>query len=135
MDDQYAGARERIAAQRGELRGWRPLTMGDVAVVALQVLGVVRGAPGLLGLRVIVAGATPEALNQRGLAAAERALRRRAVLAEDDAFVVEHLGALHEGSGDAGDDPLMWPWLAAVIHVPERRLPAIAGLATDTVPR
>ena len=135
MDEQLAAARQRIAAQRGELRGWRPLTIVDVAVVALQVLGMARAVPDTVGLRVVVAGATPEALDRRGLAVAERALRRRAVLADEDEFAVEHVGALHEGNGEPGDDPLAWPWMPIVIHVPERQLPAIAGLATDTVPR
>lgn len=136
MDEPFAEARRRIAAQRGELRGWRPLTLGDVAVVALQVLGMARGEPGMIGLRVVVAAATPEILDRQGLPAAERALRRRAVLAEQDAFVVEHTGSVREGrAGAAPDDPLAWPWLPIVIHVPERQLPAIAGLATDTVPR
>ncbi len=34
---------------------------------------------------------------------------------------------------ESGDDPLMWPWRALTVHVPLARLPAIAGLATDSV--
>ena len=56
--DSLAEARARIAAQRGELRGWRPLTIGDVAVVALQVLGMASNESHTVGLRVVVAGRT-----------------------------------------------------------------------------
>jgi hypothetical protein len=126
-------ARMRIAAQRGELRGWRPLKVGDVAVTALQVLGMVRTEPHTVGLRVVVAGRTPEAIAQRGAATAETLLRRRAVLAPEDPLIIVSTGDGHPGDG-ASDDPLRWPWTWLVIHVPERQLPAIAGLATDTVP-
>lgn len=127
-------ARERIAGQRGELRGWRPLTVGDVAVVAVQVIGMSREEPGTLGVRVVVAGRTAGAIRVQGPAAAEQALRRRSVLGEGDPFRVEHTGELHEGEDEQGDDPAAWPWVALVVHVPERQLPAIAGLTSDTVP-
>jgi len=127
-------ARQRIAMQRGELRGWRPLTIGDVAVVAVQVIGMSREESGTLGMRVVVAGRSADALALRGHEAAEQALRRRSVLGEGDPFHVEHTGELHEGLGEPGDDPLSWPWVALVVHVPERQLPAIAGLTSDTVP-
>ena len=131
--DTWEAARARIAAQRGELRGWRPLTIGDVAVTALQVLGMVRNAPGEVGLRVVVAGRTTEAIAQDGPQAAEILLRRRSVLGVDDPFSVEYTGDLHPGDGQS-DDPLAWPWTTLIVHMPERQLPAIAGLATDTVP-
>ena len=127
-------ARERIAAQRGELRGWHPLTIGEVAVVAVQVIGMSREDSGALGVRVVVAGRSAEAIDAQGPAAAEQALRRRSVLAEGDPFRVEQTGELHEGTWEPGDDPLAWPWVALVVHVPERQLPAIAGLTSDTVP-
>lgn len=126
-------ARARIAAQRGELRGWRPLTQGDVAVMALQVLGMSRGDPDTVGLRVVLAARTPAAAEHDGPGAIERTLRARSVLGPDDPLAVVHTGETHTGDGDA-DDPLRWPWFPLVIHVPERQLPAIAGLATDTVP-
>lgn len=131
--DPLAMARARIAVQRGELHGWRPLTFGDVAVVAVQVLGMARGEPDTVGLRVVVAGRTTQAIEQQGATVAEIALRRRSVLAPDDAFSLVHTGEGHEGDGTS-DEPLHWPWVALVIHVPQRQLPAIAGLATDTVP-
>lgn len=132
--DAIAAARARIAAQRGELRGWRPLVFGDMAVVAVQVLGMVRNDPETVGLRVIVAGRTPHLIAERGAVVVERALRRRAVLAEHDVFVVVHHGEQHGGDGES-DDALRWPWAPLVVHVPLRQLPAIAGLATNTVPR
>ncbi|MGH2345484.1 MAG: hypothetical protein ACRDG4_09690, partial [Chloroflexota bacterium] len=49
-DKMIVAARARIAAQRGELRGWRPLIVGDVAVTAVQVLGMVRGAGREVGI-------------------------------------------------------------------------------------
>jgi hypothetical protein len=131
--DAMAWARERIAAQRGRLNGWRPIIQGDVAVVALEVLGAARGDPDLLGLRVAVAGKTPRALAERGIAETERMLRARAVLAPEDAFHIVHSGEEHAGDG-AQTNPLHWPWVALVVHVPMRRLPAIAGLATNEVP-
>ncbi len=131
--DTWETARARIAAQRGELRGWRPLTIGDVAITALQVLGMVRNVPGEVGLRVVVAGRTSEAIVQRGAQAAETLLRRRSVLGADDPFSVEYTGELHTGDGQS-NDPLAWPWTTLIVHVPARQLPAIAGLATDTVP-
>ncbi len=125
-------ARERIARQKGRLTGWRPLRMTDeVAVTAVEVLGEVRGEPAL-GVRVAVAARNAEALDRDGERAAEGALRRRAVLGPDDPFVVERRGPLHEGDG-GGDDPLLWPWRALTFHAPLARLPAIAGLATDSV--
>jgi hypothetical protein len=132
-DESLAAARARIAAQRGELRGWRPLTVGDVAVTAVQVLGMARGAHGAVGIRVILAGRTKEAISEHGAAVAEQLLRRRAVLGPDDPFVVEHRGEVHEGDGESVN-PLVWPWTTLVIHAPERQLPAIAGLATNEVP-
>jgi hypothetical protein len=132
--DPLAAARARIAAHRGELRGWRPLTVGDVAVNAVQVLGMARGVQGTVGIRVVVAGRSGDAVSLRGPQVAERLLRRRSVLGEDDTFVVESIGALHPGDGEA-EDPLIWPWTTLVIHVPERQLPAIAGLVSDTVPQ
>jgi len=132
-DEALAAARARIAAQRGELRGWRPLTVGEVAVTAVQVLGMARGAHGTVGIRVILAGRTKEAIGERGAAVAEHLLRRRAVLGPDDPFVVEHRGDIHDGDGDS-ENPLIWPWTTLVIHAPERQLPAIAGLATNEVP-
>jgi hypothetical protein len=132
-DEALATARARIAAQRGELRGWRPLTVGDVAVTAVQVLGMARGAHGSVGIRVILAGRTKEAIAERGAAVTEQLLRRRAVLGPDDPFAVEHMGEVHEGDGQS-TNPLAWPWTTLVIHAPERQLPAIAGLATNEVP-
>jgi hypothetical protein len=132
--DSLDEARMRIAAQRGELRGWRPLKVGDVAVTALQVLGMVRTEPHMVGLRVVVAGRTPDAIVQRGAAVAETLLRRRAVLAPEDPLIIVSTGEGHSGEGTS-DDPLRWPWTWLVIHVAERQLPAIAGLATDTVPQ
>jgi len=132
MDDHYIVARERIARQRGRLTGWRPLAItDDVAVIALEVLGDVQGEAAL-GLRVAVAGRNAEVLDRDGDRAAEAALRRRAVLGPDDLFVVERRGPLHEGAGD-GADPLRWPWRGLTFHAPLARLPAIAGLATDSV--
>jgi hypothetical protein len=133
-NDPIAAARARIAAHRGELRGWRPLTVGDIAVNAVQVLGMARGVPGMVGIRVVVAGRSDEAVALRGPQVAERLLRRRSVLGEDDPFVVESIGALHPGDG-AAEDPLIWPWTTLVIHVSERQLPAIAGLMSDIVPQ
>jgi hypothetical protein len=133
LSDPYGDARARIAAQRGELHGWRPLSVGDVAVTALQVLGMVRSEPQTVGLRVVVAGRTPEAIAREGATVVEMLLRRRAVLAPEDAFSIISTGEDHPGDGTS-NDPLRWPWTWLVIHVPERRLPAIAGLATDTVP-
>ncbi len=138
MHDEYTAARERIARQKGRLTGWRPLLITtDVAVTALEVLGDVRGEPAV-GLRVVVAGRSAEALDRDGERAADAALRRRAVLGPADPFVVERRGPLHEGEAghgrpDDGDDPLRWPWRALTFHVPADRLPAIAGLATDAV--
>ena len=126
-------ARARIAAQRGELRGWRPLVIGDVAVTALQVLGMARDEPETVGLRVVLAGRTRDAIEQHGTAVVEQALQRRSVLREEDALRVVHTGDGHDGDGGS-EDPLDWPWITLVIHVPVRQLPAIAGLATDTVP-
>lgn len=126
-------ARARIGAQRGELRGWRPLAYGDVAVTALQVLGMARDQSGSVGLRVVVAGRRSEALAAHGVATAERVLRARSVLGPDDPFTVVSTSAEHPGDG-SGDDPLAWPWVWLVFHVPEAQLPAIAGLATDSVP-
>src|SRR6185437_10832869 len=100
-NEALAAARDRIAAQLGELRGWRPLTVGDVAVTAVQVLGMARGAHGSVGIRVILAGRTAEALGERGAAVAEHLLRRRAVLGPDDPFVVEHMGEVHDGDGES----------------------------------
>jgi hypothetical protein len=132
-DDLFAAARSRIARQKGRLRGWRPLPVGpDVAVVALEVLGHVRDEPEQLGLRVAVAGRTPEAIERGGEAAAAVALRKRAVLGPDDPFAVESRGPLR-GGDEPGDDPLTWPWRTLTFHVPLARLPAIAGLATDEV--
>ncbi|HVA91504.1 MAG TPA: hypothetical protein VNL71_16860 [Chloroflexota bacterium] len=133
-DEALVAARARIAGQRGELRGWRPLTVGDIAVTAVQVLGMARGAHGAVGIRVVVAGRTGEAIGEQGPAVAEMLLRRRAVLGPDDPFAVEHMGQVHEGDGQS-TDPLTWPWTTLVIHAPERQLPAIAGLATNEVPR
>jgi hypothetical protein len=131
--ERIAEARERIAAQRGELRGWRPLVIGEVAVTALQVLGMVRGEPGTVGIRAVVAARDEAALAARGLEVAERLLRARAVLAPEDTFAVESVGQWHDGDG-ASASFLAWPWRWLVFHVPERQLPAIAGLATDAVP-
>lgn len=133
-DEMVAAARARIAEHRGELRGWRPLTVGDVAVTAVQVLGMVRGADREVGIRVVVAGRTNEAIEKRGAQVAESLLRRRAVLGPDDRFVVESVGEPRPGAGTA-TDPLTWPWTTLVLHVPERQLPAIAGLVSDTVPQ
>jgi hypothetical protein len=133
-NDPIAAARARIAAHRGELRGWRPLTVGDVAVNAVQVLGMARGVRGMVGIRVVVAGRSDEAVSVRGPQVAERLLRRRSVLGEDDPFVVESIGTPQPGNGEA-EDPLIWPWTTLVIHVPEQQLPAIAGLVSDTVPQ
>jgi hypothetical protein len=133
-NDPIAAARARIAAQRGELRGWRPLTVGDVAVTAVQVLGMARGLQGMVGIRVVVAGRTNEAVSLRGPEVAEHLLRRRAVLGTDDLFVIESVGEHHPGDGEAAD-PLAWPWTTLVIHVAERQLPAIAGLVSDAVPQ
>jgi hypothetical protein len=133
MHDDYAAARERIARQKGRLTGWRPLHItNDVAVTALEVLGDVRGEPAI-GLRVVVAGRSGEALDRDGERAADAALRRRAVLGPTDSFVVERRGPLHEGDGGSGDDPLRWSWRALTFHAPADHLPAIAGLATDAV--
>lgn len=126
-------ARSRIGAQRGELRGWRPLTVGDVAVTAVQVLGMVRSEQGNVGMRAVVAARSEEAFARAGLAVAERLLRARSVLGPDDPFSVESLGEWHARDG-ATTNALAWPWRWLVIHVPERQLPAIAGLATDAVP-
>jgi hypothetical protein len=132
-DDLIAAARARIARQKGRLRGWRPLPVGpDVAVMALEVLGHVRDEPESLGMRVAIAGRTPEALDDGAEAAASLALRKRAVLGPDDPFVVESRGA-RRGGDEPGDDPLTWPWRTFTFHVPLARLPAIAGLATDEV--
>jgi hypothetical protein len=135
-DDRFAAARARIAAQQGRLKGWRPLPVGrDVAVMALEVLGHVRDEPGRLGLRVAVAGRTPEDIERDGERAAEVALRKRAVLGPDDPFVVEGRGRLRgEEAAVRADDPLTWPWRTLTFHAPMERLPAIAGLATDAVP-
>lgn len=135
MDNSYQAARERIATQKGKLHGWRPLRIGDdVAVVALEVLGDVRGEPETIGMRVVVAGRTSDAIESRGEAATTVALRKRAVLDPDEPLVVERHGPLHEPeSGARGDDPLTWPWRALTFHVPAARLPAIAGLASDAV--
>ena len=138
MHDEYTAARERIARQKGRLTCWRPLRITtNVAVTALEVLGDVRGEPAV-GLRVMVAGRSVEALDRDGERAADAALRRRAVLGSGDPFVVERRGPLHEGEAGAegdsdGDDPLRWPWRTLTFHVPKDRLPAIAGLATDAV--
>ena len=133
MEDEEAVARARIAARRGRLTGWRPLPGGDdVAVVALEVLGDVRGEQGQIGLRVAVAGRSAEAIARDGERAAAVALRKRAVLGPDDSFVVEGRGPLREGAGP-GDDMLSWPWRTLTFHVPLARLPAIAGLTTDAV--
>ena len=132
-DDLYREARERIGAQRGELRGWRPLVIGDVAVVALQVLGTARHDDQTIGLRVVVAGRSADAIQSHGRAAAERALRKRSVIGDGDPFVVVDTGPLRDGTPESAD-PIDWPWIPLVIHVPMRQLPAIAGLATDTVP-
>ena len=157
MDDGIAAARERIARQRGRLTGWRPLRVSDdVAVIALEVLGDVRAEPGQIGMRVVVAGRTPEAVERDGVRGAETALRRRAVLGPDDPLVVERHGPIHdegqtptlvgpihtEGDGEGGgtmsradalDDLLTWPWRTLAFHVPAAYLPAIAGLTTDRV--
>lgn len=133
LDTSMEAARARVAAQQGELRGWRPLVHGDVAVVALQVLGTARGEEQTLGLRAVVAGRSDAAIASHGDAALESALRKRAVLVDDDQLVIVHRGEPHGGS-PLLDDPLAWPWQAVVIHVPIRRLPAIAGLAADAVP-
>jgi hypothetical protein len=130
-DDAYRAARERIAAQRGELRGWRPLPVGNLVVTALQVLGMAHDAPNTLGLRVVIAGPTREAIEAGEMAATERALRARAVLGADNPLLVVRRGPWHEGAAAAASSPV-WRWL--VVHVPAERLPAIAGLATDTVP-
>ncbi len=132
--DPIAAARDRIAAHKGELRGWRPLSVGDVAVTAVQVLGMARGVPGVVGIRVVVAGRTGEAISLRGPETAERLLRRRAVLGEDESFIVEQMGEMRPGDGEAAD-PLIWPWTTLVIHVSERQLPAIAGLVSDAAPQ
>lgn len=133
LSDPLGEARARIAAQRGELRGWRPLTVGDIAVTALQVLGMARTEPHTVGLRVVVAGRSVEAIAREGAAVAEVLLRRRAVLAPGDPLTIVSTGNDHQGDGTS-EDPLRWPWTWLVIHVPERQLPAIAGLATDSVP-
>src|SRR5579864_2685678 len=134
MDDELlATARARIARQKGRLRGWRPLPIGDdVAIMALEVLGHARAEPGQVGLRVAVAGRRPEAIDRAGEGAAATALRKRAVLGPDDRFVIESRGPLRGGE-EPTDDPLTWPWRAFTFHVPLDRLPAIAGLATDEV--
>src|SRR5262249_24543679 len=64
----------------------------------------------------------------------ERLLRARAVLGADEPLAVESIGDWHAGDGGAAGF-LSWPWRWLVFHVPERRLPAIAGLATDPGPR
>ena len=136
-NDEHALARARIAARKGRLKGWRPLPLGrDVAVVALEVLGDVRGEPGRIGLRVAVAGRDAAGLEREAEYAAEAALRKRAVLGPDDPFVVESRGALQSGTGEAAgasDDMLGWPWRTLTFHVSSARLPAIAGLASDAV--
>ena len=136
-NEEHAVARARIAARKGRLKGWRPLPVGgDVAVVALEVLGDVRGEPGQIGLRVAVAGRDAAALERDGERAAEVALRKRAILGPDDPFVVESRCALRPGTGvptGERDDILRWPWYTLTFHVPGTRLPAIAGLATDAV--
>ncbi len=132
-DDQLAASRDRIAAQRGRLRGWRPLPLGEVAVVALEVLGHLRGREDQIGLRVVVAGRTPEAIDRHGEQAAAVLLRRRSVLGPGDPFIVQSRGPLHGGE-QQGDDMLTWPWRTYTFHVPQERLPAIAGLATDDAP-
>jgi hypothetical protein len=125
-------ARERIAAQKGRLTGWRPMILGNTAIVALQVLGMARGG-GAIGLNVVVAGRSDAAIDAHGLKAAEVALRKRAVLADADRFDVVRESEIHAGDGQS-NDPIRWPWRTIVVHVPERQLPSIAGLATDTVP-
>jgi hypothetical protein len=132
-DDQLAAARDRIAAQQGRLRGWRPLPMGEVAVVALEVLGHVRDQSGQVGLRVVIAGRTAEAIDLHAEQAATIALRKRSVLGPDDPFIVQSRGPLRGGE-QPDDDILSWPWRTYTFHVPLERLPAIAGLATDEVP-
>lgn len=133
MDDAVVtAARARIAAQKGRLRGWRPFAVGDVVIVALEVLGHVRDVPGQLGLRVAVAGRTAGAIDRDAESAAAVALRKRAVLGPADPFTVERRGPLRGGETPT-DDPLTWPWRALTFHVPIDRLPAIAGLATDEV--
>jgi hypothetical protein len=131
--DAMTWARARIAARQGRLAGWRPMIIGDTAIVALQVLGMAHGAPSTVGLNVVVAGRSETAIERSGPRAAEAALRKRAVLSDSDNFLVVRSGALHDGDGDS-DDPLRWPWKTLLVHVPEEQLPAIAGLATDTVP-
>lgn len=133
-DDTLQQARSTIADRRGELRGWRPLVVGDIAVTALQVLGMARGAQGIVGMRAVVAARSEETFASRGCAVAERLLRARAVLEDDESLEIESLGPWHPGDVTATGF-LAWQWRWLVFHVPERRLPAIAGLATDTVPR
>jgi hypothetical protein len=84
-------------------------------------------------MRAVVAARDEAAFTDHGFAVAERLLRARAVLERDDPFEVESVGEWHEGDGAAASF-LAWPWRWLVFHVPERQLPAIAGLATDTVP-
>lgn len=131
--DKMTWARERIAAQRGRLRGWRPIVNGDVAVVALEVLGVAQGDADMLGLQVIVAGRTQQAIDTLGTAEAERMLRARSVLGPEDPFAVVRRGEVRTGDAN-GENPAHWPWIGLVVHVPVRRLPEIAGLASDAVP-
>lgn len=126
-------ARARVAARRGELHGWRPLTRGDVTIVALQVLGVAQGEDQVLGLRVVVAARTVEAMERHGKQTLEWALRKRAVIGDDDTLHIVHQGDVHAGARPS-DNLLDWPWRPIVIHVPMHRLPAIAGLVTDEVP-
>ncbi len=137
-DDRLKAARARIARGKGRLAGWRPLHVGDAAVLALEVLGDVRAHPAYVGMRVVVAGRDAAVLEQRGDAATENALRRRAVLGPDDALVVEGRGPIH--TPDVGvdeavvrDDVLTWPWRTLTFHVPVEYLPAIAGLVSDAV--
>jgi len=133
--DPYASARARIGAQQGRLRGWRPLAMGaDVAVVAVQVLGMAAHDPLSVGLRVMVAARDAGSFAAQGLAAAEAALRKRGVLGPDDPFELVHQGQLTSMAAQpTPDDPLSWPYVPLTIHVAVRQLPAIAGLATDAV--
>lgn len=137
-DDRLGAARARIARGKGRLAGWRPLRIGDVAVVALEVLGDVRSRPNQIGMRVVVAGQDAAALEQRGEGVAETALRQRAVLGPDDALTVEAYGPIHRPDGEADttaapDDLLTWPWQTLTFHVPLEYLPAIAGLVSDAV--
>ena len=134
-EEHYAAARERIAAQRGILRGWRPLHIGEgVAVVAAQVLGMASGLPGTVGLRLMVAARDPVLLEAFGNAAVAQALRKRGILADDDDFSVVNVGELVSSASPVQDDDLLtWPFAPVVVHVPVHRLPAIAGLTTNQV--